>query len=114
MPRFTIQKTFEIAGSHCLDLPYESKCKNPHGHNWVITVYCSATLEEVEANNGMVVDFTAIKHLVHDMLDHRHLNDILPFNPTAENIAKWICERVPHCDRVDVQESSGNIASYIA
>lgn len=113
MPKFMLEKMFEIAGSHCLDLPYDSKCKNPHGHNWIVTVYCAATPKEVEANNGMVVDFTEIKKAVHDRLDHQHLNHILPFNPTAENIAKWICEQVPHCYRVDVQESQGNIASYI-
>ena len=45
-------------------------------------------------------------------LDHQDLNSILPFNPTAENIARWICDRVPHCYKVDVQESANNIATY--
>ena len=45
--------------------------------------------------------------------DHANLNEVVPFNPTAENIARWICENVPNCYRVDVQESEGNTASYV-
>ena len=60
----------------------------------------------------MVVDFTVIKEKVKSLLDHQLLNEILPFNPTAENMARWICEQIPHCYKVDVQESRGNVATY--
>jgi 6-pyruvoyltetrahydropterin/6-carboxytetrahydropterin synthase len=40
------------------------------------------------------------------------LNDTLDFNPTAENIARWICDNINNCYRVEVQESEGNIAAY--
>lgn len=33
-------------------------------------------------------------------------------NPTAENMAKWLCDRIPHCIRVAVQETEGNTAVY--
>lgn len=49
---------------------------------------------------------------VEKQLDHNNLNDILPFNPTAENIACWICNQVPHCFKVEVKESEGNTAIY--
>ena len=46
-------------------------------------------------------------------LDHRFANDVVNFNTTAENLAKWICDQVPHCYKVSFQESEGNIAVYI-
>lgn len=118
---YTVIKRIEVAGSHRLDLPYDSKCKNLHGHNWIIMVTCQA--EELNPD-GMVADFTEIKKVVMQ-LDHKNVNDVLnpgsipaplakPLNPTAENIAKWICDRIPHCVRVEVQESEGNVAVYEA
>lgn len=106
---YYIEKTFEVSASHRLSLSYESKCTRLHGHNWRITVYCRA--RELNAD-GMVVDFTEVKRLVMDQLDHRNLNEVLPFNPTAENIARWITTQVPHCYRTVVQESEGNKAIY--
>ena len=32
----------EIAGCHRLNLSYESKCSQLHGHNWIVTVFCRA------------------------------------------------------------------------
>lgn len=52
------------------------------------------------------------KELVHSKMDHQNLNDVFDFNPTAENIAKWICDTVPNCVRAEVQESEGNVAIY--
>lgn len=106
---YYMTKRMEIAGAHRLTLPYSSKCRDLHGHNWLVTVHCRA--EQLD-ENGMVCDFTEVKRLIHDRLDHKFLNDVVPFNPTAENIARWICEQVPNCWRVDVQESEGNVASY--
>ena len=106
---FIVKKRMEIAGAHRLNLNYESKCANLHGHNWIVTVWCkSQTLDA----NGMVIDFTHIKREVQDKLDHKCLNDVVPFNPTAENIAKWVCDQIPNCYRVSVQESEGNVATY--
>lgn len=112
---FYVSKRLEIAGAHRLDLPYDSKCTNLHGHNWIITVFCSA---ETLDSNGMVVDFKKIKNSISDKLDHQYINDVVDFNPTAENMAKWICDEVTKlcetgsCYKVTVQESEGNVATY--
>ncbi|MEG1615954.1 MAG: 6-carboxytetrahydropterin synthase QueD [Bacteroidales bacterium] len=106
---YTVIKRMEISAAHCLSLSYPSKCEQLHGHNWIITVYCRA--RELNAD-GMVVDFTHIKQVVKDQLDHKNINEVLPVNPTAENIAKWICDQIPECFKVEVQESEGNTAVY--
>lgn len=107
---YYVSKRMEIAMAHRLDLDYESKCRSLHGHNAVVTVYCCA--EELDAN-GMVADFTAIKRMVQVRLDHQYVNDVVDFNPTAENLARWICEQVPHCYKVAFQESENNMALYV-
>ena len=106
---YIVKKKIEVSGAHFLNLPYDSKCKNLHGHNWIIFVTCkSETLDD----NGMVIDFVKIKEIV-KQLDHTNINEVLKsLNPTAENIARWLCENIPHCVRVEVQESEGNIATY--
>lgn len=99
----------EIAGSHSLKLSYESKCEKLHGHNWIVTVYCRARKLN---KDGMVVDFKHLKNKIHGYLDHGNFNELLPFNPTAENIAKWIVDQIPECYKATVQESEGNVAIY--
>ena len=106
---YKVRKRLEISASHSLKLSYESKCENLHGHNWIIEVWCRA--EELN-RDGMVVDFAHIKKMIKDTLDHKNLNDVLQFNPTAENIAKWICKQIPQCYKVMVQESENNVAWY--
>lgn len=107
---YYISKRLEIAGAHKLDLDYESKCTNLHGHNWIVTIYCCSN--ELD-QNGMVIDFKRIKNLISDKLDHKYINEIVDFNPTAENIAKYICDEIgDKCYKVSVQESEGNIAIY--
>lgn len=107
---YYLSKRMEVAFAHRLTLGYESKCQNLHGHNAVITVYCRA---EETNEDGMVADFTLIKRLVQEKMDHKCLNDVFTFNPTAENLARWIAEQIPTCYKVTFQESEGNIAAYV-
>lgn len=102
-------KDLEISAAHRLRLSYDSPCENLHGHNWHIRVCCRA--EELNAD-GMVIDFTHIKKAIHGKLDHKNLNEVLDFNPTAENIARWIVDLIPECYRAEVRESDGNLAIY--
>ena len=113
---YYVSKRMEIAGAHILNLPYESKCTNYHGHNWIVTVYCKS---ENLTEYGMIVDFALVKKEIHGLLDHSVINEVIPYiNPTAENMAKWICDKVTdlcevgYCYKVSVQESEGNIAIY--
>ena len=106
---YYVEKRIEVAMAHRLCLTYERKCSHLHGRNAIVTVYCkSETLNE----NGMVVDFSTVKDIVKGLLDHQYVNDKVDFNPTAENLARWICEQVPNCYKVTFQESRDNIATY--
>ena len=102
---YYVVKRLEISAAHSLMLSYESKCEDLHGHNWIVKIYCkSESLNE----DGMVTDFTLIKKKISAALDHKNL----PFNPTAENIARWICDNVENAYRVEVWESEMNMAAY--
>lgn len=108
--KYSLSKRMELAGAHFLNLDYDSKCKNLHGHNWIITVYCRANKLN---HNGMIIDFKHIKQLIHEPLDHsfiyeegsisaatmKRLYEVegfhlcsVPFRPTAENFAAWALE----------------------
>lgn len=106
---YRIEKTFTISASHFLP-NHSGKCKEVHGHNWRITAICeSGTLDE----QGMVKDFGVMKNTITHMLDHKSLNDSIQ-NPTAERIAKFICDCFGAlCVEVRVEETEGSVACYI-
>lgn len=106
---YFVRKRLEIAAAHSLSLSYGSKCTNLHGHNWIMTIYCRA---EKLNENGMVVDFSHIKEMLSEKMDHKILNKVFDFNPTAENLARWVVENVPNCYRAEIQESEDNFAAY--
>ena len=107
---FEVKKRLEISAAHRLELSYGSKCTELHGHNWVLDIYLRS---EKLNDDGMVMDFSHIKQKISDKFDHKIINDVVDFNPTAENMAKFICDELaPYCYRVDVQESENNTASY--
>ena len=36
----------------------------------------------------MIIDFKHIKNAIMDKLDHQYINDVIDFNPTAENMSR--------------------------
>ena len=116
---YKISKQFSFSASHVLEgLPQEHPCSRLHGHNYIITVH----LKAAQLNStGFVKDYReldSVKQYIDEKLDHRHLNDILPFNPTAENIAKFLYdtfkEDLPELYAVEVSETPKTTAIYEA
>lgn len=101
----------EIACGHRV-WQHESKCSHLHGHNYLFRLHCEAAdLDGI----GRVIDFSVIKSTLcawlEEQWDHRFLvyeRDpiaaalgaidprvcLVPFNPTAENIAQYLVEVV--------------------
>ncbi len=107
---YEVIKNLEISAAHCLKLSYDSPCSNMHGHNWKVKVFLKS---ENLNSDGMIMDFKQIKEKILKKLDHKIINDVVDFNPTAENLAKFICDELaPFCYRVEVCESENNMAVY--
>jgi len=80
-------KIFEWEAAHKLELPYESKCKNVHGHSYRVEVEVEGEINE----EGMVIDFSYLKKAVESAsFDHTYLNDLTNKNPTAENLILYL------------------------
>src|SRR5215210_4459129 len=103
---------------------YKGKCENLHGHNYKIEIYARG--RELD-NIGLLVDFGELKDAADEVvqyLDHRNINELPPFdvevNPSAENLARYILERVSSRvgdDRVQVYkvrcfETPTSVATY--
>lgn len=121
---------------------HENKCAHPHGHNYVAHVTVEAPgLDEV----GRIVDFSVIKEgvggwidatwdhafLLHDqdtaLLTFLTQNDFkyycLPYNPTAENLARMLTEVANRLLRqkpgglrvtkVEIEETENCRAAYV-
>ena len=97
---FTISKSFSFSASHRLpSLPSGHKCSRLHGHNYVVDIEVSA--DSVDSHS-MVLDFgrlDVVKDWIDTTLDHQHLNEVLPVEPTSEMLAytvwKEVCRLVP-------------------
>lgn len=90
--KYKIKVVIDFAAAHVLH-GYPGPCSQLHGHNWKIeTVVVARKLDAI----GMGVDFKDVKAAVKkvtDVLDHRFLNEIPPFdsiNPTAENLSAYL------------------------
>ena len=110
---YRVQKTVTFEASHQLGgLPEGHPCGKMHGHSYRAEVTVSAQDLDVV---GFVVDFGVVKE-ISARLDHQHLNTILKVNPTAENIAQYIWQKVMDfifseeapalCEKVRVYETA--------
>jgi 6-pyruvoyltetrahydropterin/6-carboxytetrahydropterin synthase len=119
---YEISSQTSFSAAHHLS-DYNGPCENVHGHNWLVRacVRCN----ELDAT-GIGIDFKSLRQLLEKSvadLDHADLNEVfdpLNMNPSSENIARHIFQRLddliaaPGCrvSRVEVSETPGNTATY--
>ena len=115
---YAISKRFSFSASHIIGgLPDGHPCARLHGHNYDVEVELEAErLDDV----GFVRDYhelAALKSFLDEIVDHRHLNDVLGHDrTTAEVIAKWLFDwcraRWPEVTCVRVSETPKTWAVY--
>ena len=114
MARIQAVRRIQFCSGHRV-LGHERKCANNHGHNYLAFFHAEADdLDDV----GRVIDFSVLKEKlggwVDDNWDHgfvyyaedeelaglyraqlkNHKHFVLPYNPTAENMARYLLEVV--------------------
>ena len=89
-------KSFTFDAAHFLP-NHKGKCSNMHGHTYrlEVTVFRdNGKLINNGSDEGMVIDFADLKAIVKaeviDKMDHKVLNEVLPFRTTAENMVAHI------------------------
>lgn len=100
------------------------KCNSPnyHGHNYTLETWVEG---EINPETGYVIDLSILKQIikeeVEEPFDHRNFNLDVPefadLNPTAENIAKVIYEKLkPRLKEfkllVRLKETENNFVEY--
>lgn len=121
MYEVTIIKSFSAA--HLL-ADIGGKCEGLHGHNFKVETTVAADHLD---SNGLLIDFRFLKKILSEILediDHKHLNALTDFagiNPSAENIAKYIFEKMDarvktagvNMVRVKIWESENAAVTYL-
>ena len=128
----TIGKKFEFAAAHRLGR-HEGKCRNPHGHNYVLEIDLTGPNQMEGSGQHMILDYYIVKQIIEreimQRFDHKDLNvEILKFWPdsapeednitTAENLVALFAQilgpafydAAPHAilSRLRLQETPGS------
>ena len=101
-----LRREFTFDAAHNL-VHYHGKCERLHGHTYRVAV----VLDGVPDDEGMILDFSVLSDVVKERaiskLDHVYINELIP-QPTAENIAIWIWNKIeeplrrPNCRLAEV------------
>ncbi len=126
---YTIRKQLKFEAAHVLDSSYSKCCQQVHGHSYLVELF----FQSKKLNkDGMVIDFGLVKVVAGELIDkfdHSLIVSnksrlecsgtriiIVPYNPTAENMAHdfyvRIKKKIPKLFKVRVHETSSGYAEY--
>lgn len=123
---FELNKDFQFAAAHYIAAEDVGKCKQTHGHTYFANITIVGNDLDV---TGFLVDFKAIKDLIHQRFDHTILNEDPAFSdenanffPTTEIVARTIYKIVqeylttlynrPVCLQVFLRETPTSYCIY--
>lgn len=128
---YNISKEFNVEYAHRLNLPYESACRNIHGHSGRIVI--SITSDALD-ENYMIIDFVKLKEdiqkKIQGFMDHvliLNKNDVfinilssktkvlsIDGEPTAENLSKMICNSYvdPYLQKINLRAHEISVTFY--
>ncbi|OOF58973.1 6-carboxytetrahydropterin synthase QueD [Rodentibacter myodis] len=123
---FKVSKEFSFDMAHLLD-GHDGKCQNLHGHTYKLQVEIAGDLHQYGAKKAMVMDFSDLKAIVKkailDPMDHAFIYDQtsereskiahllqdlrsktfgVPFRTTAEEMARFIFNRLKYEEKLPV------------
>ncbi|GAB3053066.1 6-pyruvoyl trahydropterin synthase family protein [Virgibacillus ainsalahensis] len=123
---YELNKDFHFAAAHYVPHDDAGKCKYTHGH----TYFTNITIVGDELDHtGFLVNFKAIKDLIHKRFDHTTINEDPHFSdnqadffPTSEVVARTIYEIIqehlnilpnqPKCLQVYLRETPSSYCIY--
>ncbi|MCG3413164.1 6-carboxytetrahydropterin synthase QueD [Staphylococcus massiliensis] len=120
--QFELNKDFNFSSAHYIPSEDAGKCMRTHGHTYFVNLTIAG--DELD-DTGFLVNFSALKALVHDQFDHQLLNDLDIFHgksPSTEMVAKTIYDMVaeylrkrpnqPKCVQVFIRETPTSYVIY--
>jgi len=70
------------------NLQMYGKCTSVHGHSWLVEIELEG---QVRDRDDMLINFTELKELI-NTFDHKYINDVVLFIPTAEALALYFVD----------------------
>jgi 6-pyruvoyltetrahydropterin/6-carboxytetrahydropterin synthase len=110
---WTIRVRKKFNAAHFLT-DYRGSPEPLHGHTWEVEVFIDVDALD---RGGVGVDFLEVEGYLEKILpDHRLLNEVFDFSPSAENLARWLYRKVkeafPAVRKVVVWETEHCGAEY--
>lgn len=116
--RVRLVRQFVFEAAHRLPFaPPGHRCARLHGHSFRVELICEGI---TDPTTGWLLDFGDIRAAFDPLLaqlDHYYLNEVPGLeNPTSENLAMWIWERIkprlPSLAQVNVAETCNARCEY--
>lgn len=115
MPKIRVTKRFHFEMAHTL-YEYDGLCRNIHGHSYSLEVTLAGEprKEPGHPKDGMVMDFSDLKHLVKSEIVNRFDHSLMVNKLVPEEQVELLRKTSERIILVGFQPTTENIATHIA